>query len=45
MLVVMENWNGHYLLELLLNVEAVWALDVFEVDATEGGCEILDCVN
>src|SRR5471032_2898908 len=36
MLVVVEDRNVHALAQLLLDVEAVWRLDVFQVDAAEG---------
>ena len=45
MLIVMEDWNGHNLLQFLLNVEAVWRLDIFEIDASVGGCKELDTVD
>jgi hypothetical protein len=37
MLVVVEDRNVHALLELLLDVEAFGRLDVFQVDAAQGG--------
>jgi hypothetical protein len=44
-LIVMENWNVHHFLELLLNIKAVWALDVLQVDTGEAWRKILDTVD
>ena len=41
MLVIVENWDIHDLLELVLDVEAVGALDILEIDATKGGTKCL----
>ena len=38
-LVIVENGNVHRLLESFLDVEALGRLDVFQVDAAEGGFE------
>jgi len=40
-LIVVEDRDAHGLLELFLNVEALRGLDVFKVDAAEGGFEDL----
>ena len=45
MLVVMEDRNAHARLRLLLDLEALGALDVFEVDAAEGRLERNDDVD
>ena len=45
MLVIMKYWNVHELLQLLFNIEAIWALDVFKVDSSETGREVLDTVD
>ena len=37
MLVVMEDGNVHALAQALLHLEALGALDVFQIDAAEGG--------
>ena len=44
-LVVMEDGDVHDLLELLFDIEALGGLDVFQVDAAEGGLQGLDHVD
>ena len=41
-LVVMEDGNVHFLFQCFFNVETLGSLDVFEVDAAEGGFHCLD---
>ena len=43
MLVVVEDGDVHGALQLFLNLEALWGLDVFEIDAAEGGLHQLAC--
>merc|ERR1740139_365003 len=42
MLIIVEHWDIHDLLQLVLDVEAVRAFDIFQVDTTEGGSQALD---
>ena len=45
MLVIMEDRDLHAFTQLAFNVEAVWRLDIFQVDAAEGGLQRGDDVN
>jgi len=44
-LIVVEDWNIHKRLELLLNIEAVWSFDIFKVDSSKGRSEQFDTVD
>src|SRR5208283_1480280 len=43
MLIVMENGNFHRFSKTLFNVKTFRRFDIFEVDASEGRLEQLDC--
>lgn len=45
MLVIMEHWNVHQLLELLLHIKAVWTLDVLKINTGETRTKILDTID
>ena len=40
MLIIMEDWNVHNLLEGFLDIETVGSLDIFEVYSTEGWAKV-----
>ena len=45
MLVIVEHGNGHELLELLLYVETVRALDILKIDASERWGQMLYAIH
>lgn len=45
MLIVVEHWDVHQLLESVLNDEAVGRFDIFKVDATKARAQITNTVD
>jgi hypothetical protein len=45
MLVIVENWDWHNLFKFLLDVEAVWTFNVFQIYSTEGWGETFDHID
>jgi len=45
MLIIMEHWNVHLFLKIFFNIEAVWSLDIFEVDSSKRWLQMLDAFN